>query len=308
MALPVHILQSTEIPSVNQLRCHDDYNPSNTGWRIGQTALLAWSVGLVPFKDDFWSSGNVQAGCNKNYAKCQEPNPVLETLVAALSTGPVGPSDSVGNLNYSLIMRTCTQNGLLLKADKPATAIDSTFLRSSTANLLQVWDSFTQIGNNRWHYILAADLDVAYTVATADIELAGIRSYVFDYFAFLNGTRKVSLFDDEHDLQIPNLQKTMDTASGVVPFKYYVIAPVLKSGWVLLGETQKFVTVSNQRITSLVDTSTSLVITFAGTSGEELPISLYNAATSSFVTPTPVFRTSTSATITCTTSTCTVSN
>ena len=44
---------------------------------------------LSPFRD--------QPGCK--FKSCVEPNPVLQTLVAALSSGPIGPSDQIGKLN-----------------------------------------------------------------------------------------------------------------------------------------------------------------------------------------------------------------
>jgi hypothetical protein len=256
---------------------------------------------MFPFKDDFWTTSKPQPGCK--FSSCVEPNPVLETLVAALSTGPVGPSDSIGNLDVELIMHTCTKSGLLLKADKPATALDSTFLPQkgfSFPSLIQVWDSFTQFGKNRWHYLLAADLVAPFTVTTTDIVLQGTSSIVFDYFHFTNGTHTVTPFDDTHSLKIAN-QKTTETAAGsVVPFNYYVIAPILQSKWVLLGEVNKFITVSHQRITSLTDTSSSLSFTIAGTQGESIELFLYYATTSAFTTLSPTF-TSNTITITCTT-------
>lgn len=52
-----------------------------------------------------------------------------------------------------LIMKTCTKDGLLLKTDKPSTAIDSTFLPQAGfpfPSIIQVWDSFTAFGPNRY--------------------------------------------------------------------------------------------------------------------------------------------------------------
>ena len=98
----------------------------------------------MPFKDDFWTT-SVQPG-NPYGADTMEPNSVLEALVrtlacahlatgrlrrvdsrvctaclpqvATLSTGPVGPSDSIGHFDVDLIMRTCRDQGMLLKPDK----------------------------------------------------------------------------------------------------------------------------------------------------------------------------------------------
>ena len=46
-----HILQSVAIPAVTQVRVSDDYQPSNTQWRIGDTTILAHAMGLAAFKD-----------------------------------------------------------------------------------------------------------------------------------------------------------------------------------------------------------------------------------------------------------------
>ena len=46
-----HILQSVEIPAVTQTRVSEDYIPGNSQWQIGDTTILAFSLGLASFKD-----------------------------------------------------------------------------------------------------------------------------------------------------------------------------------------------------------------------------------------------------------------
>ena len=53
-----------------------------------------------------------------------EPYPELQAVVATLSTGPVGPSDKIGCSDAKLIMRSVNSDGLILKPDRPARAID----------------------------------------------------------------------------------------------------------------------------------------------------------------------------------------
>jgi hypothetical protein len=36
-------------------------------------SLLIWSLGMTPFKDDFWTTDN-QPGCPPQYPDCLEPN------------------------------------------------------------------------------------------------------------------------------------------------------------------------------------------------------------------------------------------
>jgi len=106
---------------------------------------LSLSLGLprLPFY-----TLSVQNGCIYDWG-CFEPNPEMETTIAALSAGPVGPSDMIGRLNKSThpsfsikllqerlnvlqyhiarIMQTCREDGLLLKPDRPATPLDAVF-------------------------------------------------------------------------------------------------------------------------------------------------------------------------------------
>ena len=51
MPWPRHVLQSVMIPVVTQIRVSGDYSPSNEQWIVGDSALLAHSVGLAAFKD-----------------------------------------------------------------------------------------------------------------------------------------------------------------------------------------------------------------------------------------------------------------
>ena len=126
MALTRYVLQSVEIPVVTQVRASSDYQPGNDQWAIGDSSILAYSVGLSPSKDNFHTF-TVENG------KCRftnpEPNVELQTFVAALSGGIVGPSDTAGSFNRSLIMSTCMSDGQLLKPSRPAMSLDSTFLQ-----------------------------------------------------------------------------------------------------------------------------------------------------------------------------------
>jgi len=278
MPLPNHLMQSVAIPTVTQSRATDDYNPSNAQWKMFHSAQLIWGLGMVPFKDDFWTTSN-QPGCK--YSLCVEYSPVLETLVAALSAGPVGPSDQIGKMNKELVMRTCRASGDLLKADLPARVLDSTFLpQSSGASpaLIQVAASYTAWGPHKWHYLVGANLNTPYTVTTTDLPSGGAAK-VFNYFQ-VNASSGVSDFDASHPIKIPAAQMVQGpgTAAGPVAFDYYVVAPVLESGWVLLGELSKFITVSKQRITDVTSNASELVLTIIGTPGETVTLSLINTA------------------------------
>lgn len=128
MALPRMILQSASFPRVTHARASHDYGQSRATdtqqWSsIGLTSLLYWSLGVIPFKDDFWSE-TVEPG---NTWKSTEADPELQTLVSALLGGPVGPADAIGSMNTTRILQTSQADGTLLKPLYPAGNLESTF-------------------------------------------------------------------------------------------------------------------------------------------------------------------------------------
>ena len=71
----------------------------------GPPPPFRWALGLAPSKDNFWSTP--QPG--GRYGNHTEPFNALQATIAALSTGPVQPSDAVGHSNVELILSTCTR-------------------------------------------------------------------------------------------------------------------------------------------------------------------------------------------------------
>lgn len=70
-----HILQSLEIPAVTQTRASDDYQPNDyLQWRIGMSSMLAWAVGLAPFKDTFWTTSQQPNNYYKGLLTFPDPN------------------------------------------------------------------------------------------------------------------------------------------------------------------------------------------------------------------------------------------
>jgi hypothetical protein len=93
-------------------------------YNIGVGSLLFWSVGLAPSKDVTWTTTH-QPGGGFQY---DQPNVELDYVLAVLSSGPVGIGDGIGYTNASLARMGANSAGLILRADKPLTAIDSTFV------------------------------------------------------------------------------------------------------------------------------------------------------------------------------------
>jgi len=269
----LHLLQSTSIPAVTQSRATTDYQPGGINWRVGYPSLLIWALGVVPFKDDFWTSNN-QTGCV--YRTCYEPNPDLITIIAVLTTGPVGPSDKIGSMNTTRVMGTCRKDGLLLKPDIPAIPLDIAFKQfdwSVEPVEIEVWRTFSHYDSGLvWHYILGADLAQDFTIRPDDLE----EPSGFDGFALNYMTGRLQRFNAKNNLILP---KKKDVPN-VIDFTYFVVAPVLSNGWVLLGELAKYVPMSKQRFVE-IDTGsrngeTWLEVTIAGQAKENVELYFMN--------------------------------
>eukprot|EP00936_MAST-01D_sp_MAST-1D-sp1_P001500 g1500.t1 len=105
-------------------------------WALGpDNAFHYLANGLLPYKDTFFSNTTMAqtrpAGTDKSqwppFYEYYESDPSTHALMALLSMGPVTFSDAVGATNRTLVMQTCRQDGVLLKPDRPATALDAQF-------------------------------------------------------------------------------------------------------------------------------------------------------------------------------------
>ena len=105
------ILAASAHKAVTNARATIDYHcdqPANHQWAIGQTAMLYWAIGLLPFKDGFYSSNRAQTGGQQPKP---ESHPDREALMATLSGAMVGPMDGIGLLNRSRVLATCRADG-----------------------------------------------------------------------------------------------------------------------------------------------------------------------------------------------------
>jgi hypothetical protein len=86
-------------------------------------------------------------------------------MLALLSTGPVGISDSVGGSNLTLLWPAISKDGTLLQPSKAITSIDATFL----ANGGPQGQVLATYGAGRSWYVLGFQLSVEYEVSVADL-------------------------------------------------------------------------------------------------------------------------------------------
>jgi len=273
MPLPQFWLMSTELTAVTQSRVTGDYLFGPNNFDIGKTSVLVWSLGLFPFKDVFWSKGE-QPG---NPWGIVEENPRMNAIISSLSSGPVGFGDGIGFTNISLIHSLCTKSGVLVRPDHPAFPIEKDY-GSSPPTGGQIWTTTVSMAINglstTWGYLFSLSIQEDYNVTMTDLDLTQ-PSYQQNYVVVeYDDTNIFSpyLLTPTNSFTIPS-----SPAPGVVNGKqywhYYTVYPLLPlSNWTFLGETNKILNLSVNRVTSqgITDSQTGFCVEMKGEEGEML--------------------------------------
>jgi hypothetical protein len=127
MATPADFAESVHLGQIGSIRTSGDYrylfdNALNWVWFLHGNAL-ARALGLWPYKDVFLSHDKTPEGFG-------DPLAEAESLLAALSAGPVGIGDQLGHTRRELVLRTCRADGVLVKPDLPLAALDRCVLEN----------------------------------------------------------------------------------------------------------------------------------------------------------------------------------
>lgn len=205
----------------------------------------------------------------------------LNMMIATLSTGPVILSDKAGDTNATLVHRSVRLDGLILQPDKPATSIDATFTQIFHQPLPgHVWSSYSQVSAYRWHYVLSIDVlerwvlhgDHVYPPVSGRV--LGRRwhqSHAPTPCApGLGAVASGCILPPSNTWDILNDRPIM-VANDSHHFDLLQLSPVLPNGWILLGELEKYVSVSPQRFTE-IRVSDGIWVELQGVPGEEVRI------------------------------------
>ncbi|MBZ5564489.1 MAG: hypothetical protein LAP13_18970 [Acidobacteriia bacterium] len=236
MALPRNIMESTENPIMVSLQATDDHhvpmaepkpqpdNPDNHDpfwWKhVIFTSALYGALGIWPSRD------NIQT--------IADPNAFEDTLVANLLGGSIELGHRLGECNFDLLRKTYREgDGLLLKAGRPIVPIDRCYQLGCSVGYTQ-----SDLGGNSWYYVLSLPR-AGYLPSFKPADLGVTRdSVIYDWDTGVAFLRQSS--ESTPLMQEPKHQ-------------YFVVAPMLESGVAVIGDTSKFVTMADKRI-SLVET------------------------------------------------------
>ena len=289
-------------------------------WKVAEPSLASWALGMAPYKDTWFSSSQEsQERRNKDtgFWHWHEPYPRTHALVSALTGGPILFGDGVNGSNTSLILRTCRQDGLLLKPDRPATPTDERWMltltdpeiASCSGDFATTHSSLelSLAGSNRtltytWLYALGVQLCKPYelslrewTNATAAFRAPGRTMQKQMTVALATPAAMLAYQPEDVSATLTEVPAGISNSSGASSSggvwiaaghdygtaDFWMAAPVFAlpgGGYdvALLGELNKFIAVSRQRIESITysPSSSKLQVALLGAPGEKVQLSI----------------------------------
>ena len=239
MGSPADFCAATALSRVAAIRTSGDYryvlgNASLWCWFLYGNAL-ARALGLLPFKDVFLSSrdGSGRDG---------DPHAELEAALAALSAGPVGIGDRLGRSDRELILRTCREDGVLVKPDVPIAALERCFhAHAHTQRAPLVGETWSDHPAGRWTYVLAVHASrsrdtLDFEIPLGELGAAAPRGPALAYdWASGRGERVA-----------PEGALTFSLAPRA--FSLRVLCPLLPGGIALVGDPTKYACAGDRRI------------------------------------------------------------
>jgi hypothetical protein len=231
MTLPRNVMESTENPIVISLQASRDHhvymaepNPVHREddpyvWKhLLFASALYGSVGLWPSRD------NIQT--------VADPNAWEDVWMANMMGGEIQLGHRIGECNFDLLRKTYREgDGLILKPDRPIVPLDRCYHEGCAAGFTE-----SDKAGNRWLYMI--NFQSSATLSAFSLSDLGVqaRRLVYDY-----ETGIASLVDATTPISLKKEGK----------HEYLVIAPLFDNGMAVIGDTDKFVTMADMRISSV---------------------------------------------------------
>ena len=267
MPYPNQVLSASSYSAVTNARATGDYFHADHQWAVGATSLFYWAIGILPFKDGFYSSTHKQIG---GQTVGPELNPDRECLMATLSGAMVGAMDGYGLLNKSRIMTSCTADGTVLKPDVPVHTSDHCFLSTnkvdpSTCFVYHTWSDVQGVGRVHYHYNDQATEDLIpamIDLTEKDIGKYVVRNWYTGEVFLLNATNTLTAGYEGH------------VYATISPISHY--QSQYDNGWILLGETNKYVVAASKRFGTVTylqwEGGTAMHVEVKGVEGETVKV------------------------------------
>src|SRR5262249_3888620 len=255
MSTPADFLQTTTLRNLTSIRTSGDYrylfdNGLNWVWFL-HTNALARALGLNVFKDTFISNPDAAIGYAEPYAEA-------EALLASLSTGPVAIGDQIGCANREIVLRTCREDGVLVKPDVPLAAIDSCFYAHAyfeSAPL--IGETFSAHPAGRWSYVASFNACHTKQPINCRVALADLGAARPDGPVIMYDWRARCWTRLEPD-------GGWECTLGFQEWDYRVLCPLLSDSLTVFGDISKYVTAGDRRIAQIMGIEDGVSFTVLG--------------------------------------------
>lgn len=211
--------------------------------------MVLYAFGLSPFHDLFITNANHCEGFGDELAE-------QEALLRALSCGPVGIGDKLGQIDKGIIARLAFPDGRLAQPDRPLFPLQETL----GEGILVAWTETRLSEKLRWIYLVVFNVgeeERSYRVDTSRI--FGNAHFIYDYFG-------------------GQLVKKVEGRLPPARAHYYVLVPEV-IGIGLLGLTDKFVTMPSGRLLDFQVDKREIQATFSLPQGVVYPVAAFSPNT-----------------------------
>jgi hypothetical protein len=237
MASPADIAHVANLSAVTSIRTSGD-----TGYMVEPPTLWAWflhnnviarALGLWPYKDVFLSAP-------------EHPEREMEALLAALSAGPVGIGDRIGEVDVDLVRRTCRADGVLVRPDVPVAATDRAAYDGPVwSETLITGSAHTDHAAGRWSYVVTANVTFESRPASTRVELR-------DLGADVPSSERVVVYDWRRgSIELLAADGGFDVALEPTEWDYRVLVPVLPGGIAVVGDPRLYATAGDTRVAAV---------------------------------------------------------
>ncbi|CAF3583034.1 unnamed protein product, partial [Rotaria sp. Silwood2] len=194
-------------------------------------------------------------------------------------------SDKIGNTNLTVVNRLCRLDGVLFRPERPATAMDSTFLGTGGPKG-EMWHTYSSDVQQNFfvEYVMITNLTESYIFSWTELlntqeDDNPIRIISDIYVAFeLDNSIDYYWFTSTNSSTIFMPSCAQDKITHYSPFHLFVFVPYSKlSNWILFGELNKQLPITRQRFLSIQNApngSDSLQINVIGVYGEHILITI----------------------------------
>jgi len=176
----------------------------------------------------------------------------------------VAPGDKKENVNWPLLNKTCREDGLLFKPDKPLTANDLMFKKHRK---YYICDTYIKRETIYWRFALITNIwprRVKEKFITAQELGFGENDYIlYDYFR-------------DKILKIKKTQKIWVGDLKKYEYKYYTFTPIFSNGMALIGCTDKFIPCSKKQFPIIRSDQKTIEIIIEDLKGKSDKILLYS--------------------------------